>query len=276
MDLIDRALWFINSHSDDDISLEDVAEVAQISRHHLAHVFARMTGRTVMSYLRGLRLSAAARKLADGAPDIMSVALGAGYGSHEAFSRAFREAFGMTPDEVRAQRSTANLKLTEPLDMDRTRSIKLNPPRLVDSKAMHIAGLKQTLAFDNMAAIPAQWQSFVPNIGSIPGEIAGVAYGVCFNMTDGGMDYLAGVEVQSGHDLPKGFAAAKIPVARYAVFHFAGHVSRIGDCWGAVWGGALEAAGYKSATTPFFERYGPEFDGRTGDGGFELWVPVEA
>lgn len=275
MDLIDRALWFIHSHSEDDLTLEDIATASQVSRHHLAHVFGHVLGISVMSYVRGLRLSAAAKKLAGGAPDILTVALDAGYGSHEAFSRAFREAFGVTPEEVRARRSILDLKLTEPFDMDRTQSLKLKPPRLAQGKAMIIAGLKETLAFDNMAAIPAQWQRFVPHIGHVPGQVSGVAYGVCFNMTDSGMDYLTGVEVRAGSELPKGFSTVIIPAARYAVFHHAAHVSRVGDSWGAVWGGGLAGAGYKAAATPFFERYGPEFDGRTGDGGFELWVPVD-
>ncbi len=275
MDVIDRALWYINSHSGEDISLAGVAAIAGISRHHLAHVFARVMGRSVMGYVRALRLSDAARSLADGAPDILSVALDAGYSSHEAFSRAFRDTFGMTPEEVRAQRSLANLELTEPLSLDKSRAKSLKPPRMADSKAMTIAGLKQTLTFENMAAISAIWQRFVPHIGHVPQESPGAAYGVCFNMTDSGMDYIAGVAVNAGADLPKGFVTVKVPAGRYAVFRHDGHISRVGDSWGAIWGGGLEAAGLKAAATPIFERYGPEFDGRTGEGGLELWVPIE-
>lgn len=275
MDVIDRALWYINSHSGEDISLAGVAAIAGISRHHLAHVFARVMGRSVMGYVRALRLSDAARSLADGAPDILSVALDAGYSSHEAFSRAFRDTFGMTPEEVRAQRSLANLELTEPLSLDKSRAKSLKSPRMADSTAMTIAGLKQTLTFENMAAISAIWQRFVPHIGHVPQESPGAAYGVCFNMTDSGMDYIAGVAVRAGADLPKGFVTVKVPAGRYAVFRHDGHISRVGDSWGAIWGGGLEAAGLKAAATPIFERYGPEFDGRTGEGGLELWVPIE-
>jgi AraC family transcriptional regulator len=275
MDPIERALWYINSHSDDDISLEDIAEVAQVSGHHLAHAFGRIMGRTVMGYVRGLRLTAAAHKLADGAPDILSIALESGYGSHEAFSRAFRDAFGVTPEELRATRTTCTLNLTEPLTMDRSRTMQLKPPRLADGKPMLIAGLKQTLAFDNMAAIPAQWQKFLPHLSNIPGQIGTVAYGVCFNMTDNGMDYLTGVEVKDAVVLPRDLARVRIPAHRYAVFRHDAHVAHIGDSWGALWGGGLEAAGHQPAGDPFFERYGPEFDGRTGEGGLELWVPIQ-
>jgi AraC family transcriptional regulator len=48
-----------------------------------------------MRYVRGRRLTEAAKVLSDGAPDILTVALDAGYGSHEAFTRAFRDQFGV-------------------------------------------------------------------------------------------------------------------------------------------------------------------------------------
>ena len=57
------------------------------------------------------RLSEAARVLANGSPDILTVALDFGYGSHEAFTRAFRDQFGMTPESVRAQGHLDNVNL---------------------------------------------------------------------------------------------------------------------------------------------------------------------
>jgi AraC family transcriptional regulator len=54
-----------------------------------------------MHYARGRRLSEAARALAAGAPNILEVALAAGYGSHEAFTRAFRRQFGVPPEALR-------------------------------------------------------------------------------------------------------------------------------------------------------------------------------
>ena len=62
-----------------------------------------------MRYLRARRLSVAARALVNGVPDIFSVALDVGYGSHEAFTRAFRERFGVTPESVRAETHETNI-----------------------------------------------------------------------------------------------------------------------------------------------------------------------
>src|ERR1700731_2465360 len=84
-----KALWFIESHLAGELTLDEIAGVAGISRFHLGRAFAAATGLSVMRYVRARRLSEAARALASGAPDILSVALDADYGSHEAFTRAF-------------------------------------------------------------------------------------------------------------------------------------------------------------------------------------------
>src|SRR5215467_12511463 len=91
-----RALWYIESHLSGDLSLEAVADVVGVSRFHLSRAFGLIVGCSLGSYIRARRLTVAARALAGGAPDILSVALDTGYGSHEAFTRAFRQHFGLT------------------------------------------------------------------------------------------------------------------------------------------------------------------------------------
>ena len=83
-----------------------------------------------MRYMRGRRLSEAARVLANGGPDILTVALDFGYGSHEAFTRAFRDQFGLTPELVRAQRHLDNVNLVEAIKMDDGVITTLAPPRI--------------------------------------------------------------------------------------------------------------------------------------------------
>src|SRR5438105_2014185 len=82
-----KALWFIESHLADELTLDEIAGVAGISRFHMVRAFAAATGLSVMRYVRVRRLSEAARALVGGAPDILTLALDADYGSHEAFSR---------------------------------------------------------------------------------------------------------------------------------------------------------------------------------------------
>src|SRR6202042_1893128 len=110
-----KALWYIESHLAEALTLDEIAGVAGVSRFHLVRAFAAATGSPVMRYVRARRLTEAARALAGGAPDILSLALEADYGSPEAFTRAFRDHFGITPEMVRATTCLSRLKLQEPM-----------------------------------------------------------------------------------------------------------------------------------------------------------------
>lgn len=273
MSTIEKALWFLNGHYAQDIALEDVARAAGVSRHHLAHAFGRRFGISVMGYARCLRLSQAARELAAGAPDILGVALSAGYGSHEAFSRAFREQFGLTPDQLRAARSLDNLTLVTPMTPDPTPQTELQPPQFEAGRPLLVAGLEEHFKFADMSGIPALWQRFLPHIGHVPGQVGAWAYAVVRPCSDG-IDYLCGVEVGSNALLPADLARVQVPAQRYAVFRHSGHVSTIGGTFQAILNGWLPGSGRQLVEAPFLERYGPEFDSRTGLGGIDILVPV--
>src|SRR6266702_5810916 len=136
-----KALWFIESHLAGNLSLDEIAGVAGISRFHMVRAFAAATGFSVMRYVRARRLSEAARALAGGAPDILKLALDADYGSHEAFTRAFRDHFGITPEAVRVATCPDKLKLQEPIVMDSTLTDNLQKPRFETGKPLLVAGV---------------------------------------------------------------------------------------------------------------------------------------
>jgi AraC family transcriptional regulator len=272
-----KALWYIESHLAESLSLDDISNVACVSRFHLVRAFAAATGFSVMRYVRARRLSEAARALAAGAPDILQVALDADYGSHEAFTRAFRDHFGITPEMARATTCLDKLKLQEPILMDSTALDNISPPRFETGKAMLVAGLGERVSTDNGAGIPALWQRFHQYVQNFPGRIGQVAYGVCCNGDDAGnFDYIAGVEVADFSDLPREFSRVRIPEQRYAVFTHTDHISTIRRTINTIWNHWLPASGHKVADAPNFERYDDKFDPATGDGGLEVWVPIKS
>jgi len=271
-----RALWYIESHLAEPMTLDEIAEIAGVSRFHLVRAFAAAVGLPVMRYVRARRLTQAARSLAKGTPDILSLALEADYGSHEAFTRAFRDQFGTTPEAVRAATCVSHLNLQEPILMDSTMLDTLAPPRFETAKAFLIAGPAERISCDNGAMIPGLWQRFHQEVADIPARVGNVAYGVCCNADDAGnFDYIAGVEVADFSDLPRRFARIRIPEQRYAVFSHKDHVASIRRTVNTIWNQWLPASGFKAADAPNFERYDEKFDPATGNGGFEIWVPVK-
>ena len=120
MNPVAKALWYIESHFAQETALDDIAHAGGVSRYHMSRVFGLAIGCSITQYVRGRRLTEAARSLARGAPDILAVALDAGYGSHEAFTPAFCDQFGLTPETIRAQGNLNDIEPMEPIGMDET------------------------------------------------------------------------------------------------------------------------------------------------------------
>lgn len=276
MDPINKALWLVETRLGDEPTIEEIAAISGLSRFHLSRLFSLCVGQSIMRYARGRRLTEAARTLAKGAPDILSVALDAGYGSHEAFTRAFRDQFGVTPESVRAQGALEDLDLVEPFRMSTKSTDSKMRPRIEAGPALTIVGMRQRHAMAGAAAISQQWVRFAQHLGTIPGEKPGVTFGVCANYDDdGGYDYLAGVAVDRFGDLPAGFTTQQIPARRYAVFTHVGHVATISATFKHAWGEWLPASGETAADAPMFERYDHRFDPMTGAGEMEVWLPLK-
>ena len=276
MSAVGKAIWFIETHFAENMSLDDIARSAGVSRFYLVRAFGAATGRSVMAYVRGRRLTEAARSLAGGAPDILTVALQAGYGSHEAFTRAFRDQFALTPEMVRAQRRTCNLDLVEPIKLDETPMADLWPVRFEHGKPMLIAGLNERYTWESSRAIPAHWQRLVPYLQSFPRRIGRTTFGVPHNGDDeGNFDYIAGCEVSDFSELPTAFSRLRLGPQKYAVFAHRAHVAEIRRTFATIWTKWLPESGHEVADAPGIERFDDAFDSRTGQGGLEIWIPIK-
>jgi len=275
---VEKAIWFIESHFSRDITLDELAGVCGLSRFQMSRLFSHTMGTTVTAYVRGRRLTEAARALASGAPDILAVSLQAGYGSHEAFSRAFREQFGLTPAEVRTRGNLDGIALVEPVRNELDIIVHLPSPRFETPGPVLIAGIGRRFNCDDFVGIPALWQEFHPHLGEVSGQKGAAAYGVVAHTTadDHSYFYLAGVEVSDFCDLDSSFTGIRLPAQRWAVFRNEGHITTITSTIAAVFDQALPAAGLTAANRPdLLERYGESFDPQTGNGGYEIWVPVK-
>lgn len=268
-----RALWFIELHLHEDLSLEQVAGAAGVSRFHLSRAFGAAVGTPLATYVRGRRLSRAATALAAGAPEILAVALDAGYRSHEAFTRAFSQQFGVTPEQVRERGEPHGLPLVAPVRMNQPAARPLEGPRVVQGALLRMVGISGRHA--DITGLPTQWSRVIPYVGNVTGQVGQVVYGVTYNSDDTGtFDYLCGVEVSQFPSHPPELTRLTIPPQTYAVFTHRDHIASVATSVGAIIEHALTDAGYTMAEGPFLERYDERFDHRTGLGGFELWFPI--
>ena len=99
--VVENVKRYIRQNVDDTLSREVLASVAGFSVPHFHRVFKTCTGENISDYVRRVRLVRAGYKLRAGAVDITQVALAAGYDSHSAFCKAFKQQFRLSPSEFR-------------------------------------------------------------------------------------------------------------------------------------------------------------------------------
>lgn len=93
---VGRAVEYLRAHADEDVSLDDLAAAAHLSKYHLAREFTRRVGRPPHAYQLHARLGQARRLLIAGRPSA-EVALTLGFADQSHFTLAFRRAFGLPP-----------------------------------------------------------------------------------------------------------------------------------------------------------------------------------
>jgi AraC family transcriptional regulator len=217
----------------------------------------------------------AAQALLASEDGILPVALDAGYGSHEAFSRAFKTQFGVTPEAHR--RDPVSTRLVPPKTLPETSDMTLEEPHIVEAPAMLAVGLSDRHGIGDPARIPAQWMRFMREyIDAIPHRLPGIP--IALNrMTDdeGVLDYTCAALVSRIGDVPKGLDAVRIPAQTYAVFTHRDHVAALPRTYAAIWNDWFPSHSWRPVNTVGMERHLDGFDPATGLGGVALWIPVE-
>jgi len=257
-----RAQQHVEARLDRDVDPHEVARVAGLSVHHFHRVFRGTTGESVMQYARRLRLERAARELLASDASVLDLALGAGYRSHEAFTRAFARAFGMPPSEWR-RRGSATFRTTpcgQPVD----------PPEGVvirTEAARHLVVLRHQGPFDAVPAawhtLHAWWAEHAGALGLPQDSGAQPMFGLVPDdpqITDQDLlRYDAAIAVPAPiprHRLPGGpVGQARLEGGTFAVLSHRGPYDELSDCYVALIGGWLPASGRLPAPTPVVEAY---------------------
>jgi AraC family transcriptional regulator len=275
---------WIEQHLDEPLTLEQVAARAGLSPYHFSRLFTARMGRSVMAHVRGRRLVRGARRLCDD-PDLklVELALDCGFESQEAFTRAFKRVFGVSPGRFRTGFAVEPIEGQFPMNAPTdpvTPVVRL--PELATLPGFLVAGPARRFDEATKSEIPQLWSAL---IGALPfkGQAPSWAtYGVVSSVDqgEGCFQYMAGVGVEPGCVPPPGFATMEIPAATYAVFRITLNGSalhpQVKQAMAAIWGELIPASGLKVVGGPDFELYDGRFDPRKAGSVIDFHVPVEA
>jgi AraC family transcriptional regulator len=282
---MNAAVDYIENNLAGEVDFQEAARRACCSPYHFQRMFVVIMDISPAEYIQRRRLTLAARELAATRQKVIDLALKYSYDSPDAFSRAFRNVHGITPQAARAPgvkltafpRISFKIELKGGNDMDY---------RIIEKPAFDIIGRSRkfgTANGENFIKIPQFWQEYMTTpeyktlmelTGGKPGAVTGGGcLGVCFDYEGANFDkfsYGIGIE-KPAKKSPVKFEVIPVPAAAWAVFDCT--LDNIQDVTKRIYSEWFPSTGYEHAPAPELEIYLPE-DPRTKVMPCQVWMPV--
>ncbi|WP_031079767.1 AraC family transcriptional regulator [Streptomyces sp. NRRL S-118] len=283
LERLNQAMEHIEAHLDQAIEVEELARIAATSEYHLRRMFSALAGMPLSEYVRRRRLTLAGAEVLAGRETLLEIAVRYGYGSGEAFARAFRAMHGIGPGEAR--RTGAELssqpRMAFRLTIEGSSSMRY---RVVDKADFTVVGLKTRIplvhAGPNQAIMdfvrgiaPETLERLEKLSDQEPHGIVAVCDGLDPSRAEGTeLDYYQGVITSVA--APEGTTTLAVPAGTWAVFTTSGPAPQaIQELWRDVFTEWFPSNPYRSRTGPEILRTRLSADKAAADA--ELWLPVE-
>ncbi|MFB7241759.1 GyrI-like domain-containing protein [Streptomyces populi] len=283
LERLNQALEHIERHLGQDIEVEELARVAATSEYHLRRMFSALAGMPLSEYVRRRRLTLAGAEVLAGRETLLEIAVRYGYGSGEAFARAFRAMHGIGPGEARRTGAalSSQSRMAFRLTVEGSSSMRY---RVVRKEEFSVVGLKARVPLvhsgPNRAIIdfvrgiaPGTLERLEKLSDQEPHGIVSVCDDLDPSRAEGTeLDYYQGVITSVA--APGGTTALAVPAGTWAVFTTSGPApGAIQELWRDVFTEWFPSNPYRSRPGPEILRTRLSPDGATADA--ELWLPVE-
>ncbi|ROQ96519.1 AraC family transcriptional regulator [Streptomyces sp. 2132.2] len=282
LERLNQAMEHIERHLDQEIEVDELARIAATSEYHLRRMFSALAGMPLSQYVRRRRLTLAGAEVLAGRDTLLDIAVRYGYGSGEAFARAFRAMHGIGPGEARRTGATlsSQSRMAFRLTIEGSSSMRY---RIVDKPAFVVAGPKARVplvhAGPNHAimnfvrAIDPQTLERLEKLSDQePQGIVAVCDDLDPSRAEGTeLDYYHGVITT---EAPENETALPVPAGTWAVFNVSGPMPvAIQELWRDVFMEWFPSNPYRSRPGPEILRVRPSPDHTQAEA--ELWLPVE-
>lgn len=276
---IQRALDHMEDNLLEELSMSEIAEVAQSSPFTFQRAFHILSGYTVGEYIRNRKLSLAAGELQSGGPKVIDVAIKYGYESPESFSRAFERFHGLLPSAARKSgaplksfsRLSIHVKLEGGSVMD-YRIVQLESFRLLAKVEKQLVSDVKANEFWNRSSKDGTLTTLTALSTSPNKEHIGIADGSSFD----GESYLYYLATPyDGEFVPDGYLTMELPERTWVKFRcisLGAENTADAEIWRKIYSEFFPTSDYKPAEYQL-EVY-PYGDGRYADEIAEVWIAV--
>ncbi|MFD8514564.1 GyrI-like domain-containing protein [Streptomyces antimycoticus] len=283
LERLNEALEHIESHLDQRIETAELARIAVTSEYHFRRLFSALAGIPLSEYIRRRRLTLAGAEVLAGERTLLEIAVRYGYGSGEAFARAFRAMHGVGPGDARRAGAVlrSQPRMSFRLVVEGSSSMRY---RVVEKERFHVVGKKVRVPLVHEGVNP-RIAEFIRGIGQETiGRIAALSdqqpegiLGVSDNLDPSRAE---GTELDYYHAVVTGAAAPKdldelvVQAGTWAVFESSGPFPQaLQHLWRDVFTQWFPSNPYQSRPGPEILRTRLSQDAAQADA--ELWIPVE-
>jgi len=284
---LENAIEYIEQHLDDEIRPDDIAKAAGYSLYHLTHIFTAVIGEPIGGYIQKRKLSNAARILLYSKKRVIDIAVESGFHSSEAFSRAFKSVYGISPSAYRKQGIELYVGSKKKLDKDTLQHLSTVitvKPQLVEMDAVRVAGIRgETSTLHN--TLPALWEQFRRLEEKIPAINSTRAFGICETgrvetqiTAEGNVVFseIVGVEVDANYTPPEGIVIKTLRGGKYAVFTHRGAIATFQKTYDYIWGSWVLSTKESLDNSEDFEIYDERFMGaNNSESQIDIYIPVK-
>lgn len=229
---LNKVIEYIGKHLDDKMTLAQLSEVACFSKYHFHRIFTAHTGLSLQQYIRWLRLKRAAYQLLlNKGQSIINIAIDAGFESHEAFTRVFKQTCGLSPSEFR-QHAEWTVWDKPPYLLPQRGAIKMNVT-IKNLPARRLAVVEHrgdaSLLVNSFNKLLG-WMKAQPKVLKLtPGEAFGFAYDDPAITPANEFRFDLGITVPAQLALNADVVEKQLPAGRYAVAVHKGSHDNIGQ-----------------------------------------------
>lgn len=283
--LVDKSLLYIEEHLQDDMKLEDISDVANLSLFHFHRIFSSATDYTLKDYIRKRRLSCASRELVFNHDSLQDIARKYQFQSLEAFIRAFKKEFNKTPGTVRKEQAVTTavkaLNLSDiRLVLKQKKEEIIMEPKILELDEMDVIGIKCTTTMKENT-IPQLWDRYNKIHDTIPNKVDSPCLGICVYIDmdkcteDTYFDYIAATCVSSFDNIPEGMMSYTIPKGKFACFTHKGSLDTLDKTYNYIFGVWANETECEIDQRDQIELYDDRFKWGQPESEFEILIPIK-